>query len=414
MFESTAEVKPLSGLATNILELLQQRDAEELSDPAWSVVALSDELLRTEEAVKAALVDELEPAGLAIEIDADHWCVPADASKDEPGVGVEVGQMQDDPAEQEQDEPLAITLTGDAAAAVVEAFKAGAFDGEPCEACDGTGLDEGGDDCAACDGTGLAPEENTDLVPAGDGAEVVVPLTVDEQAELARLESVVAEGAAAMCAAGVALCSIRDQRLYRELHETFEGYVEDRLGVSVSHAYRWMDWARVQANVAAAGLEVQRESHARELAQLPADSQAEVFRRAQESAGEGRLTANQIKEAREAFMAERVVAIVEAAGKPITAKEIVEQMDGIDDPWKLRDALSDAAKRGLLHRHGDSWPEQYAAGAKVYHDAKITIPAALVERHAKSGIHQTLDYWVRGLVEAALDEAEAGTGDGSH
>lgn len=78
MSESTAEVKPLSGLATNILELLQQRDSDELSDPAWSVVDLSDKVMRTEEKVRETLLEELEPAGLAIEIDADHWCVPAD------------------------------------------------------------------------------------------------------------------------------------------------------------------------------------------------------------------------------------------------------------------------------------------------------------------------------------------------
>lgn len=397
MESTTVAAEPkLSGLATNILELLQQRDGEELSDPAWSVVDLSDELLRTEEAVKAALVDELEPAGLAIEIDADHWCIPADPD--------ELGEAGWAEAE-------------DAVAAAVEAEVDPPADGPDewveCPHCDGVGHDEEGNDCHLCGGRGTVVA-GTDLVPAGDGAvEVVEPLTADEQAELARLEGVVADGVKAIFVSGLALRDIRDRRLYRELHGTFEQYVEDRLGVSSSHAYRWIEAAEVQANVSGAGLRIERESHARELAQLPAASQAEVFRRAQESAGNGRLTAKQIAEAREAFMVERVVAIVEAAGQPIEAVDVAANMDGVTE-WQVRGALTNAADRKLIHNASGGWPEKWAAGPKLHTDQKVTIPAALVERHARAGIKQHLEYWVQSLVEAALDEAEAGQDDGTH
>lgn len=65
-----------------------------------------------------------------------------------------------------------------------------------------------------------------------------------EKARLARLERTVDRAVeVAGKIAGEALATIRDEKLYRRTHSTFEAYVEDRFGVSRSTAYRMIEAA---------------------------------------------------------------------------------------------------------------------------------------------------------------------------
>ena len=67
----------------------------------------------------------------------------------------------------------------------------------------------------------------------GDGQ-----LTGSEHDDLAACEAALDNLRLAFWAAGKALQTIRDARLYRETHETFEDYVEDRWDMSRPQAYR--------------------------------------------------------------------------------------------------------------------------------------------------------------------------------
>ena len=49
-----------------------------------------------------------------------------------------------------------------------------------------------------------------------------------ERSKLRKLESVVAEGISSFVVVGEALKEIRDAKLYRESHKTFEKYVDDK------------------------------------------------------------------------------------------------------------------------------------------------------------------------------------------
>ena len=62
-----------------------------------------------------------------------------------------------------------------------------------------------------------------------------------EQADLATCEAALDNLRVAFWAAGKALQVIRDARLYRDTHATFEGYVEQRWDMSRSPAYRLID-----------------------------------------------------------------------------------------------------------------------------------------------------------------------------
>jgi hypothetical protein len=56
---------------------------------------------------------------------------------------------------------------------------------------------------------------------------------------------VIEKGLATFIEVGRALERIRDQRLYRESHNTFEDYCKDRWGITRAHAYRQIEAAQI-------------------------------------------------------------------------------------------------------------------------------------------------------------------------
>lgn len=84
----------------------------------------------------------------------------------------------------------------------------------------------------------------------------------------------IAGGLREFIAVANALLEIRDRRLYREHHRSFEAYVGERWGLARRTAYGYLEAARVAANVPAqAQLPL---SHLRALAPLPAEEQREL------------------------------------------------------------------------------------------------------------------------------------------
>jgi hypothetical protein len=123
----------------------------------------------------------------------------------------------------------------------------------------------------------------------------IEPLNAVEADELADCEQRIASGIEAFRDVGQALKHVRDFRLYRATHATFEDYCRDRWGWSARRGYQLMDAAD-----AIAGLSpeceplVHTERAARELAKVEPKDREEVVRKAAES---GSVTAKAIKEA---------------------------------------------------------------------------------------------------------------------
>lgn len=86
--------------------------------------------------------------------------------------------------------------------------------------------------------------------PATAAAEGLSPAEVDR---LSELEQVVERGVQTFVEVGNALAEIRDQRLYRAEHATFEGYCRERWSMGRSHAYRMIDAAEVVKAVSPIG-----------------------------------------------------------------------------------------------------------------------------------------------------------------
>lgn len=111
--------------------------------------------------------------------------------------------------------------------------------------------------------------------------EVLEELTPDEEKERHRLEIKIDR---AISESWLALKQLRDRRLYRSTHKTFEEYALERFGYNRAHAYRLINAAVVLENLSRIQIEDDlspnwrqklpiSESQCRELAKLPSKQQ---------------------------------------------------------------------------------------------------------------------------------------------
>jgi hypothetical protein len=126
----------------------------------------------------------------------------------------------------------------------------------------------------------------------------VVLLSRAEADVLADCEQKIATGLQTFVEVGNALATIRDNRLYRADHETFEAYCQERWNIKRSYAYSLMSAADVVSAIADTGLPAPaNEGQARELARVPEPERSDVWREVQDRT-EGKPTAAAIAEVR--------------------------------------------------------------------------------------------------------------------
>lgn len=114
---------------------------------------------------------------------------------------------------------------------------------------------------------------------------------------LTELETVIEHGLQTFVDVGTALMEIRDSRLYRDSHGTFEDYCRERWGLKRQRAYELIDAARIAGSLSEISDKAPvRESHVAPLASLPADTQREVWQRAVETAPNGKVTAKHVEQ----------------------------------------------------------------------------------------------------------------------
>src|SRR5262245_50156082 len=101
-----------------------------------------------------------------------------------------------------------------------------------------------------------------------------------ETSLLIECEAVIERGLATFVEVGQALLRIRDERLYRATHKTFEEYCRERWGWSRRHVNRQIEAAGVVQNLGPIGPIPAHESQARVLAPLPPAEQREVWGKA--------------------------------------------------------------------------------------------------------------------------------------
>lgn len=174
-------------------------------------------------------------------------------------------------------------------------------------------------------------------------------LDVMERKALKRHEQTIEEGKKTFVEVGNALATIRDEKLYRETHKTFEAYTKDRWGYAKSRVYQLIEAAGVVSTIVDesngkpdsdfAVIKPANEAQARILKDVPKEERAEVLQEAAER-NDGKPTAAAIRE----VIAEREEEEVE--DEPTLAESIDEENKQIE-----------SFCRSLLKFFGDNCPE---------------------------------------------------------
>jgi hypothetical protein len=187
-------------------------------------------------------------------------------------------------------------------------------------------------------------------------------LSEAEKAERNNLERTVQQ---AFFIAGKALKQLRDKRLYRETHTTFESYVRDRFDFTKRTAYYLIDAHEVVNNLKSeqfvhtnTGTNIlpTKESQCRPLAKLPPSRQREIWRDAVEQANGKVPSARVIKEVVEQNSSHSDIKIKpedrELIYKPGTGIDYVVHLD--EETYRLletyQDRIGTATKRGAIRR----------------------------------------------------------------
>src|SRR6266404_3639004 len=120
-------------------------------------------------------------------------------------------------------------------------------------------------------------------------------LTIIESARLQELEQQMEQDQAAFARYGNALLEIRESRLYRQSHATFEDYCLERWQMNRAYAGKLISAAQVATNLYPIGYKPESEGQVRPLVSLEPDQQREVWQKAVETAPKGKVTAAHVE-----------------------------------------------------------------------------------------------------------------------
>ena len=146
-------------------------------------------------------------------------------------------------------------------------------------------------------------------------------ITPEESVRLIALERVIDKGKNTFVEVGNALSEIRDSRIYRSSHGTFEDYCRERWDWNKRSAYQFIAAAEVVENVRNCAHKPASESQARPLAKLEPEQQPAAWEKAQEIAKE--------------------------EGKPVTARHVEK---AVNDYQKANGAQTTTRKQSIPSR----------------------------------------------------------------
>lgn len=140
-------------------------------------------------------------------------------------------------------------------------------------------------------------------------------LTTTEQSDLKKYEALIERGYQSFVESGQALLNIRDGRLYRHTHDTFEDYCQERWGFNRNRGLQLINAAiAVQELPKRLTTNVVTEGAARELHRVPREQRAEVVASATKN---GVATGAAIKKAAEKVQQKSPIDL-DSTGYPIT------------------------------------------------------------------------------------------------
>ena len=186
---------------------------------------------------------------------------------------------------------------------------------------------------------------------------IAEPLNSLERTSLRNAEATIEKGLGTFMDVGTALYDIREGKLYRESHKTFEKYCLKKWGFSRPRAYQLIEAAETTARLSTNCRQIPaNEAQSRELSRVPEDQQAAVWEDTLERTG-GKPTARDVRETADTDLADNEPYVEpgepeeeEEAGGP-TAEDRMEEAMGI--VRKTRGQLTRAMD--VLGVLGDTW-----------------------------------------------------------
>jgi hypothetical protein len=123
-------------------------------------------------------------------------------------------------------------------------------------------------------------------------------LSADEEKRLTQLEETISQGMLCFVEVGRALMAIRDERLYRQTHRTFQAYCLEKWEFGRAYAYRLIASAEVADNLSPIRQQITSESQLRPLTHLKPEEQKAAWQKAVESVPDGKkVTAKCVEDA---------------------------------------------------------------------------------------------------------------------
>lgn len=130
-------------------------------------------------------------------------------------------------------------------------------------------------------------------------------LSLSERDTLKICEEAIQMGIRTFVEVGNALLTIRDQKLYRQTHKTFEDYCRQRWEMSRPRAYQLIESAEIVQNLSTiVDILPNSESQTRPLASLEPGQQREAWQNVLTSNPDGKITAEKVLQAAEAIKTE--------------------------------------------------------------------------------------------------------------
>jgi len=240
-------------------------------------------------------------------------------------------------------------------------------------------------------------------------------LNVVERRELQSLEEIIQRSLNTLIESGSALLSIRDKKLWRESHKSFEAYVRDKWGFEKNYANKIIASSETVKKLGTIvpktpkALEITTEGQLRELTGVPSESLAAVVKEAAKIAGDDVITAKDIRQAKEQVLTANPKADPKPEPKDepidengfVAKDEFADVWEDVDDTSKPEQAETPQAKpeptakerasslKSIIKQHN-------AAMMRAVDDLHTVIPNKLcLDTAHKSfrSIHEVVEAW---------------------
>ena len=222
--------------------------------------------------------------------------------------------------------------------------------------------------------------------PSKDKAQVeVLPtkLTEAEKESLAEHEEVIKRGASTFFAVGHALMEIRDGKLYRDKHKTFDAYCRQRWDFSKTHANRQIQASSCEQHLRACNDKniciPTKESQVRYIADLKPEQWEKVAAKVKESVGEREAKGSDFNKARQELFPKPKPAtktikdaeivplslVPQSDTKLVSLSELKKQADQIYNTLSVSSKIPETLKLiGRLQRDLEGWADWQIAQLK--------------------------------------------------